>query len=393
MGHWKAAAIDEHLSEILTKIMHIAVINSYPLKRWCKVISVLLGKKQNKPNINGFRTVHIIESDLNYVMRHIWGREMLMWAEKHNAISATQYGGRKGYQAQSASLNKTLTLDVLTYYGEAATIIDNDAQACYDRIIPVVLAYALLRLGLPIYLVRFQINWLEQASYEINVQGEFTQGYKTSEDKYLHGTGQGTGWSPPSWSALSDLISKIMQRHTPGFKIMHPDRSFTERVFYAFVDDVNSGLNQEAYDSFSPNEFATVHKQSSLLAQTQANIQFYSKLLFTTGGKLALHKSYVYVLSMLWKDGYRKYEETHKKLPAFQIKQGFTDSIQEMKLASPKEARRMLGVYTAPDGNSKLQGDILLQKSQQWRANMNKHTLSTFETLMAYNQGILKSFC
>ena len=78
-------------------------------------------------------------------------------------------------------------------------------------------------------------------------------------------------------------------------------------------------------------------------------------------------------------------------MPVFKIKQGFTHSIQNMKLVSPKEARRMLGVYTAPDGKSKLQYDIFLKKAKQWKANMNKHTVSIYETLMAYKQGILKS--
>ena len=59
-------------------------------------------------------------------------------------FSDNQYGGRKVIQAQSENLNKKLTLDIIRYYGEDASIIDNYAQACYDRIIPGVLPFALL---------------------------------------------------------------------------------------------------------------------------------------------------------------------------------------------------------------------------------------------------------
>ena len=112
-------------------------------------------KKAGLPYIHRFRTLHIIESDLNLIMRLIWGKELMRWAESHHAINNNQYGGRKGIQTQSAALNKPFTMDVMRYYAEPAPIIDNDAQACYDRILIVLLSYSLLRLDLPLHLVKF----------------------------------------------------------------------------------------------------------------------------------------------------------------------------------------------------------------------------------------------
>ena len=63
-------------------------------------------------------------------MRLVWGKELMSWAETHNAINRNKYCCRKGVQDQSAALNKTLNLDVVRYYAETASIIDNDAQAC-----------------------------------------------------------------------------------------------------------------------------------------------------------------------------------------------------------------------------------------------------------------------
>ena len=213
MGHWKAAALSTTISEVLSIIMRIAINNSYSLNRWKKVTGILLEKKSGHPTINKLRTIHIIESDLNYAMRMIWGREMMKWAEKHHAIHENQYGGRKGVQAQSASLNKTLTMDIIRYYGEPAMLVDNDAQACYDRIVPSILTYALLRLGLPLHMVKFQLKWLEQANYHLKLQKGLSASYSTTPTTYLFGTGQGTGWSPPCWGALSDLISRTMEKH------------------------------------------------------------------------------------------------------------------------------------------------------------------------------------
>ena len=91
-----------------------------------------------------------------------------------------------------------------------------------------------------------------------------------------------------------------MDSHTPGIKLVHPNRSHTERTVDAFVDDTNSGLTQAALQSFSPPSHAPVQKFDTVYAQTRANAQFYSDLLTSSGGKLALHKSYVYVLHTEW---------------------------------------------------------------------------------------------
>ena len=99
---------------------------------------------------------------------------------------------------------------------------------------------------------------------------------------------------PPNWTSISDVISRAMDAHTPGIKLVHPNRTSTHRTIDAFVDDTNSGLTQDALRSFSPpSASALVPKHDTIYNQTTANVQFYSDLLSSSGGKLALHKSYV----------------------------------------------------------------------------------------------------
>jgi len=393
LGHWKAAATNDTISKVLSTIIEIATENSYTLKRWKRVVGVLMEKTRGKPTIHKFRTIHIIESDLNFVMRLLWGKSMMNWSEQNNALHENQYGGRKGIQAQSAALNKTLTLDVVRYYGEDATIVDNDAQACYDRIIPVVLAYALLRLGLPVHLVRFQCKWLEQASYELKLNNSsLSRPYSSNVDKYLFGTGQGTGWSPPSWTSLSDLVSRIMERHTPGIKLVQPNGEAVARVLDAFVDDTNGGLTEDGFKDFiPPPPTAPVCKCDTIFHQTETNVQFYSRLLFTTGGRLALHKCAIILLRTIWKQGKRTYENTHLHHRPLNIQQGINQDVQQIKLASPHDARRMLGVYVAPDGNCNLQEKLLRSKSEKWSSNIKHNHMRSFEVLMSYHQGVMKS--
>ena len=130
-------------------------MNSYALRRWTQVTGILQEKEYGLTHIKRIRTLHIIESELNFFMRLVWFRELMKWSESHQAININQYGGRKGVQAQSAALNKTLTLIIIRFYAYPSFIIDNGAQACYYRILVIILCYTLLRLGMPVHLIHF----------------------------------------------------------------------------------------------------------------------------------------------------------------------------------------------------------------------------------------------
>ena len=70
------------------------------------------------PKIHEFRTIHLIESDLNFIVRKIWGREFMIYNECADGF------------------HKVLLLDIIWYYGEPYAMVDNDATVCYDRILP-----------------------------------------------------------------------------------------------------------------------------------------------------------------------------------------------------------------------------------------------------------------
>jgi len=150
LRHWKACVNNPDISMILAAIIDLAVTNLHTLLRWRKVVPIrLMEKIHGRAYIHKFRTIHFLESDLNFVLWYVWGKVFMKHNEKHEAFTDNQYGSRKGIQGQSAALNKVLTLDTIRFYAIPAAIFDKDAKACYDRIIPVVLAYALIRLALP----------------------------------------------------------------------------------------------------------------------------------------------------------------------------------------------------------------------------------------------------
>ena len=182
-----------------------------------------------------------------------------------------------------------------------------------------------------------------------------------------------------------------MDDHAPGLKLIHPDGTYIQRVIDAFVDDVNSGLTKEGFLEFEPNHPHILKKGSTVYEQTKLNMQLYSHLLFTTGGRLALHKCAITMLVTKWLQGRRRLEKTHLQYPPILIQPGINQPEQEVQIADVQKARRMLGVYVSPAGGSKEQFDILRAKSSQWASRVKVQHLNGQETFMAFTQGIMKS--
>jgi len=390
LGHWKAAAFDKDVSLVLSTIIQIAVENAYTLTRWVKVVTVLMEKIAAHPRIHKFRTLHLVESDFNFVLRFIWGRVFMRHNEDNDNWNDNQYGGCRAIQGQSAALNKTLTLDTIRYYGEPTAIVDNDAKACYDRIIPVVLSYALIRLGLPKHLTRFMCTWLSKAKYFLKLAPGITEhSYSSTLEEYIFGTGQGTGWSPPNWGAISDIISSAMDKHAPGMFLYHPDGvSFSNRSFDAFVDDVNSGLTLDGMKNFHPQPNSPIPLFQEIYAQIKSNIQYYSRLLYTSGGQLAINKCFAYLLEFKWRNGKKEMIKTSSVYAAIPVDQKFEGSHDYICLLNPDQPRKMLGCITCPNGDTKAQFEVLFQKARDWGRKVQSRYLTKYDASLSYKQGL-----
>eukprot|EP00978_Attheya_sp_CCMP212_P031043 scaffold116006_cov90-Attheya_sp.AAC.1 len=68
--------------------------------------------------------------------------------EKHNLMSDEQYGGRNGRTAIDVVMLKTFTIAVLHLMRCNGAIVDCNAKACYDRILPVIIALLYYKAGL-----------------------------------------------------------------------------------------------------------------------------------------------------------------------------------------------------------------------------------------------------
>lgn len=384
LSHWKAIARKEVISEAWSRLLNICVQNAYTMKRWRNIVTILLEKDRGQPTIHRMRMIHLVESDFNFVLRLLWGRNFMKNNEKVGSFHPNQYGGRKGVQSQSAALNKRLTIDIVRHYKEDTVLIDKDATACYDRIIRYLVVYTLHRLGLPVSLMKFMNSFLMQAIYKVKTAAGISEGHYTCK----HGTGQGLGWSPPNWASISDVISCLMDRYTPGMKVSDPaSKEVSDRKLDAFIDDVNAGVTETGWKDFTANELVSMGE--TLFEQATNNMQAYSNFLESSGGELNLRKCYMYMLQFRWKGINWSMVKNKTKLKPAKIQQG--PRAMEIKLLNPEESRKMLGVHMAPNNKQKGQTDALCKKAKIWGTNVKKNYLNVYDASLAYTNGLLPS--
>eukprot|EP00957_Ditylum_brightwellii_P011134 843796-Ditylum_brightwellii.AAC.2 len=96
----------------------------------------MLEKDPGSPKINRLQVIVIVEADMNMIMKVIWKRCLVPQAEKWKYISPVQFGNRKGRTALNLLLLKITTMDLLQLFSLNGALLNNDAVACYDRMIP-----------------------------------------------------------------------------------------------------------------------------------------------------------------------------------------------------------------------------------------------------------------
>eukprot|EP00957_Ditylum_brightwellii_P099926 7614746-Ditylum_brightwellii.AAC.3 len=96
----------------------------------------MLQKTLGNPKITKPRIIVLVEDNMNVIMKHIWNKCMIPVVEKTNFLSPEQFGNKKGYTSLDALLLKIGTMDLLQLYRLNRAIVNNDATACYNCMIP-----------------------------------------------------------------------------------------------------------------------------------------------------------------------------------------------------------------------------------------------------------------
>ena len=135
LGHYKALIQDPILLQCLHNFLNIAIERGIAIPRWSNATNILIEKDPGTPNINRLRIIHLFEADLNFFLKLQWGHRLVRHADSLHLLNDGQHGSRPGRTAMDPIMLIQLTTDLSRLLKTNLARFDNDASACYDRII------------------------------------------------------------------------------------------------------------------------------------------------------------------------------------------------------------------------------------------------------------------
>ena len=285
LGHYKSLVRHPILLTCLTKFMNIAISRGIAIPRWCQATTnvMLIEKDPGQPRINRLRIVHLFEADFNFFLKLQWGHRLVRQACKLNLLHDSQHGSIPRRTDMDPVMLTQLTTDLCRILKHDIARFDNDASACYDRIIVALAMLAARRCGMPKNAIRLHADALRFMKYTTikTIYGVSESNYQGTIFEPLFGTGQGSGASPSAWLSLVVLLLQTLDRiipHRINFEPISGARPHA-RIADAFVDDTNVG--------FTSSDESTYEE---LVSRLQTVAQTWEHLLHLSGGKLNLKK-------------------------------------------------------------------------------------------------------
>eukprot|EP00957_Ditylum_brightwellii_P130984 9991298-Ditylum_brightwellii.AAC.1 len=208
-------------------MMSIPWLAGFTPSRWERAIDCMLEKDPGNPWLQRLQLIVIVEADMNATLKIIWNQQLVPTAKKTQFLSPVQFGKHKGLNG---------------------TILNNDAAACYNCMIPELTAVHLQALELPDNAMVTSVKLNQNAKHYIRTMAGLTDTfYQSMPDCPSFGKGQGKGSSPSNWLFTVSTLLAVLHNLRTGVKLFSVCRNRkAERVADTYVDYTgNTYVNEE----------------------------------------------------------------------------------------------------------------------------------------------------
>ena len=352
----------EDVMVVFYRLLVLAVRHGHVYDRWKTIHNFLLEKEPGNPKIHRLRFIHLYDAGYNFLLKLCLAKKLGSHVETHNTHVDEQGGGRAGRSAIDGAAKKAILFELIRLQHKQAINGDLDAVACFDRIVESISNMACSRQGCSTNLLKLHSKVMRTVRYHLRHKFGVSSRSNGHSDRHpFHGSGQGAGDSPIRWGLISASMIAAFNSQAARWEIYLPDGTVHFRTCIdAFVDDTTMIL--------------ALHDECSLqtlLTSFQRNIDLWTGLLRATGGANNIKKSCVSLF--LW--GFDKHGRAFLRDPNSEPREislpGISDiSILDpdsgqrlpLRLTTPSQATKLLGVHLTQDGNSKKQTQVLSSK-------------------------------
>jgi len=345
-GIWKTLLKSEKLFRPYGNMIAFAFQWGVPPKQWEYLIQPIIEKDPGSPKVTRLQRISLVDAAMNMGFRIIFGHRMMKAATKNGSISEYQFGARSGHMAIGAVLLKRLSYDMARLTRSVLVAFDNDAQACYDRMIPSVSMHLAVREGVEENAAQVQLKLSKKMKYKMKSAFGVSPGHITStDDNPLLGQWQGSASVGANWGLTSSLIFKVLKKRFQPTRFSSPQSQiYTERHGEAFVDDTTLWM------------IAVREALNIVVPDMEARAQTWERLLWTTGGALNLQKCFWYGVQWKWTGTGEPQMMKLDESPPLDIRltsgANRTETVAIDRI-DVSEGRRTLGVRLDPMGTDK----------------------------------------
>jgi hypothetical protein len=366
----------EDILKLIVKILDLASNKGFTLQRWTNVINVMIYKQPGVYLIDKLRVIHLFEADYNFIIGTVFGRRAMYSGVENNTIHSSQWA-QPGRQCVDVVVMRELTLAVSKMTKTPLGGFENDASACYDRIVMNLAAAVFDRMGVPQGPLRLQEQTLLQVVHFLKTGfGTSTASYTSDANSKIYGVGQGSKAGPVTWAAISSILFEVQDRLGTGLTFATPDRMIQhKRHSDGFVDDTTG------YHSRQPVWIKNVPTVDTVFKGLKSDAQSCERLLWTTGGRLALSKCKFYI-------AYWHFDETGQgslmtndelQTPSLQLTEGNTGTLQDVQQLDLNDSFKTLGIHKTISGNQDKQIQEMKKKSDTYARGILSTNVTPFE--------------
>ena len=298
-------------------------------------------------------------------------------------MAKEQYGSRKQMTAIECALNKRLIFDILRQTKKPAGICSCDLKSCYDRIVHSFASLAMQRAGAPKIAIDCMFETIQKLKHVVRTSFGESESSFGGEDwrilEQLQGIGQGNGAGPAIWAVISSVFFDMIRDKGLGLKLRAPlSKLALHMAGCGFVDDtdiIQSGLSTDDY--------------WDVAERLQEALLWWENGSRASGGALVPKKSWYSLVDFVWTDGEWKYGTN---MGDAEIKvMNAEGSREKLEILEVDEAKRMLGVFLAVDGNNKTQVEEMRKIADLWYEKVRVGHLTRYDAWMALNSTVMKT--
>ena len=148
----------------------------------------MIQKEPNNSKINNLRVLNKLEADYNLIIKYHYPHQTTHYVERKNLLGENEWDTHPRRSADTTALIDALINEIHRISYQSRATLQNDAAACFDRMIRnLSILYSRLHY-IPDLVCRLQANIFKQIQYKIRtIHGTLSKRYRNSADISIHG--------------------------------------------------------------------------------------------------------------------------------------------------------------------------------------------------------------